>query len=441
MKKTELNTKLREYAKTYLSPTNTEQALVSRLYAAVQSALGGSCLLIGSYARFTSTRPLHDLDILFVAGHFDPNQFNPQKVLDGLHTLVRDRFNNPTPYRVHISKQTHSVTMSFRTGDKEHFAIDVVPAFVSGLKNEFNQDIFWVPEIVNVSLGKRQQRYQELAKVKKREIEWWIKSDPRGYIQAASQLNNLNPDFRKVVKLAKKWKHNCCEKNDRFALKSFHVEQAIFEIFRKQPTADISDVLFMFLYNIPQTASHPQIRDRADTTKFIDQYVSDLDVDQRKVVAQARDSFLMKLENVEQDSNVSALLEAGFYERARTETFLFDSGIPTYTEKDALLTVVGNVRARPGFRPHILPPDGVITVGRNIDFVSDFRGPLKADLFKWKVRNDNSCGEPRGEITDNRTRRSPETTKYKGTHFVECYAIRDRVCIARKRQFVVLKSI
>src|ERR1700676_1910577 len=208
MRKTELNTKLREYAKAYLSPTDIEQALVSRLYAAVQAALGRSCLLIGSYARFTSTRPLHDLDILFVVGSFDLTRLHPGSVLDRLHAVIVDRFNNPTFHRLYISQQTHSVTMSFRDGDKERFAIDIVPAFVTGMRNEFNQDIFWVPEIVNVSPRKR--GHQELAKVKRREIEWWIKSDPRGYIEAASRLNNLNPDFRKAVKLAKTWKHNCC---------------------------------------------------------------------------------------------------------------------------------------------------------------------------------------------------------------------------------------
>jgi hypothetical protein len=442
MKKADLNSKLREYAKNSLSPTNAEQALVSRLYMAVQSALGGSCLLIGSYARFTSSRPLHDLDILFVAGNFEPNQLNPRRVLDGLHAVLRDKFRNPTPHRLQISQQTHSVTMSFRDRDNEYFAIDVVPAFVSGIKNEFNQDIFWVPEIVNVSLRKREQRYKELTKVKKQEIEWWIKSDPRGYIETASRLNNLNPDFRKVVKLVKKWKHNSCEKNDAFALKSFHVEQAIFEIFRQKPTSDISEVLFSFFCTIPSMISHPQIRDRADITKFIDHYVSDLGADQKKTISQARDSFLIRLENLEQNSNVSALLEAGFYQRASdSESFLFDSSIPTYTERDALLRVVGKVRVRRGFRPHTLSSDGIIDVERKIDFVSNFKGPYHIDLFKGKVRNDNSSPQPRGEITDHRTRNNPESTKYKGTHFVECYAIRDGVCIARNTQLVVLRSV
>jgi hypothetical protein len=442
MKKTELNSKLREYAKSYLSPTNAEQALVSRLYAAVRSALGDTCLLTGSYARFTSSRPLHDLDILFVAGTFDPNQFNPRTVLDGLHALLRDKFKNPTLYRLQISQQSHSITMSFQDGDKDYFAIDVVPAFVSGIKNEFNQDIFLVPEIVNVSLRKREQRYKELAKVRKREIEWWIKSDPRGYIEAASRLNNVNSDFRKSVKLAKKWKHNCCEENENFALKSFHLEQAIFEIFRKKPTADISEVLFEFFCEIPNIISYPQIRDRADVTRFIDQYVSDIDTDQSKAICQARDSFLVRLEDCEEGSNVATLLEAGFYERASAkESFLFDSRILTYTERGALLRIAANVRARPGFRPYTLSSDGVISVERKIDFESELRGPFEADLFKWKVRNDLSSPEPRGEITDYRTRNSPETTKYKGTHFVECYAIRDNVCIARKKQLVVLKSV
>ena len=83
----------------------------------------------------------------------------------------------------------------------------------------------------------------------------------------------------------------------------------------------------------------------------------------------------------------------------------------------------------------------LIDVERKIDFVSDFKGPYRIDLFKWKVRNDSSSPQPRGEITDHRIRNNPESTEYKGTHFVECYAIRDGVCIARNKQLVVLRSV
>ncbi|NIT99702.1 MAG: hypothetical protein GWN01_01780 [Nitrosopumilaceae archaeon] len=61
-----------------------------------------------------------------------------------------------------------------------------------------------------------------------------------------------------------------------------------------------------------------------------------------------------------------------------------------------------------------------------------------ADLYKWKVKNDDSSEEPRGEISDHHTKNDPESSKYRGNHYVECYAIRDGVCIAKARQNVVI---
>lgn len=81
MRKNELNKLFREHAKISLSPTDVERDLISRIYEAFKSAIGGNSILIGSYARFTATRPLHDIDILYIDGKFDPNNLNPQTIL------------------------------------------------------------------------------------------------------------------------------------------------------------------------------------------------------------------------------------------------------------------------------------------------------------------------------------------------------------------------
>src|SRR5579864_7159061 len=145
MTKNELNSKYRDYVKNHLSPTATERATVGRIYDAISVALGNRCLLIGSYARFTAGRPLHDLDVLFLAGNFDPQHLRPHAVLKSVHSLLDRQFINPTGYRIALSEQSHSITMAFLDGNKEIFAVDIVPAFTSGNKNEFGDDIYWVP--------------------------------------------------------------------------------------------------------------------------------------------------------------------------------------------------------------------------------------------------------------------------------------------------------
>ncbi|MCX8485956.1 MAG: hypothetical protein ORN53_02045, partial [Crocinitomicaceae bacterium] len=61
-------------------------------------------------------------------------------------------------------------------------------------------------------------------------------------------------------------------------------------------------------------------------------------------------------------------------------------------------------------------------------------------LLKWKVKNDNNSPEPRGEITDNTTSQITEKTAYKGRHFVECYAIKDGICVAKDRIYVIVRK-
>ncbi len=335
MRKNELNAKYRQYVKDHLSPTPSEREMVGKIYDALKGALGENCLLIGSYARFTAGRPLHDLDVLFIAGKFEPLHLSPDSVLKQLQSAIERRFVNPTPYTIGISPQSHSITISFLRGREEVFSVDVVPAFTSGTKNEFGNDIYWVPEIVLVGKKNRRSRYEQLNKSQKSELEWWLKSDPRGYINVTSELNNNNSDFRKAAKFIKKWKHACCSAYEDFGLKSFHVEQVLFKIFARNPDIQIADSIFQFFCELPSAVERPQIPDRADHTRFIDQYLTGLTEAQKQRIIQARDFFLATLEGLTTQSTFSELLSGQLHRRAsRSEEFLFDSGIPVFLEPD-----------------------------------------------------------------------------------------------------------
>jgi Adenylyl/Guanylyl and SMODS C-terminal sensor domain len=442
MRKSELNAKYRQFVKDHLSPTPPERGMAGKIYGAIRDVLGDNCLQIGSYARFTAGRPLHDLDVLFVAGKFDPSHLSPDSVLKHLQSAIERYFENPTPYTISISSQSHSITISFAKERRESFSVDIVPAFTSGTKNKFGDDIYWVPEIILVGKKDRRSRYEQLNKMKKNELEWWLKSDPRGYVSAASKLNTRNSDFRKAAKLIKKWKHACCVAYEDFGLKSFHLEQILFEIFARVPDIEIADSIFQFFCELPSAIERPQISDRADRTRFIDQYLADLTEPQKQRIVQARDFFLATLEDLADQSDFTELLSGQARKRAsRVEEYLFDSGIPVFLEPGEAVKIVANVLPRNGgFRGFILDRLGLINIDRRIRFEARTTSTLHYDLIKWKVKNDDSSPEPRGEITDHQTRNDPESTLYKGAHFVVCYAIRDGVCVAKGHQAVVLRS-
>lgn len=438
MKKNELNARFRAHAKERLSPSEKDRDLVSKVYASVQEILGDSqCLQIGSYPRFTAISPLHDLDILYILGKWDTNAHDPSTALSVLLSKFTKEYKNPTAYSLQISRQTHSITLAFFSGrDTEIFSVDIVPAYVAGV-NEFGDDRYVVPEIVSKSHRERNRIMS--ASNWNPENMLWVKSDPRGYIKVATQVNQSNEDFRKAAKLLKGWRASCKRLDEEFPLKSFHIEQIVTDYFQQDPGLEIFDAVFKFFIELPNTIMVAKIPDRADPNKKIDAYIDDLTDLQRERVLQMRDFFLVRLEEFSEGDEVSDLLNAGFHKRAsETEAFLFDEAIPMLCEQD--FSITGRVLPRSGgFRERLLDAIGLIEIDRKIEFRLGRNAP-SADLYKWKVKNDNKSEQPRGEITDHRTLRDPEETKFRGNHYVECFAIRDGVCIGRSRQNVILKG-
>ncbi len=446
MLKSEFNNKLRSYVKDHLSPTQCvtnlcnqcDRCFVTAIYNSIKSLLNNDCIQIGSYPRYTAIRPLHDLDILYILGNWDELENDPRALLEELKSKIDSEYTNPTNYNIETTLQTHSVSISYKQRDEVVFSVDIVPAYIFA-KNEFNLDMYKVPELLMKTHGKnRIALYEQI--ISENRAMGWINSDPRGYTQIASNTNQINPDFRKTAKFVKAWKNSCKDIYDDFPLKSFHLEQVITQYFQSNHNSDIFDAIFAFFVNLPSTIHRPQTIDRADSSKFIDEYLNDLTSDQRTKVIEARDCFLIKLENLTETDSVSTLVKGCFYNRfSSSEKYLFDSGIPTLTNDYFDFSIYGEVQEKTGgFRKYILDKSGLVDRWRKIRF--KIRNPEPyADLFKWKVKNDNSSSQPRGEITDHRTWNYLEEIQYYGNHFVECYAILDGVCVAKAHQDVVLK--
>src|SRR6185312_5902698 len=118
MKKADFKSALRAHVKAQLSPDEQDRKFVSSVYEATQKVLGdANCVQIGSYARFTSIKPLHDLDVLYILGEMPPTIPNPSNLLTQLQRQLSDKFENPTNLLSSFQSQTPSVTWS--SVDKE----------------------------------------------------------------------------------------------------------------------------------------------------------------------------------------------------------------------------------------------------------------------------------------------------------------------------------
>lgn len=439
MEKNKFNSKFREYAKS-LSPQSHEQKLIGKIYQSFNNLLGvNNCIQIGSYPRFTAVTPVNDLDILYFIGNWDEKNHDPKTAFENLQVLLDDNYINPTDYEIKILLQTHSVTILYLDREEEVFSIDIVPAYIFS-KNEFNEDTYKVPEIVRRKHYKnRTRQYQKLSQ--EHGEMGWITSDPRGYIKIASEIDkSTDGEFRKTIKIIKAWGNNLAKENENLKLKSFHLEQVITNFFRKNQSLEIFDAIFNFFVELPGMIKNPsQITERANSDKFIDDYLADFSKDQKEKIEFARDGFLIKLENFKEADSIDALLEIVFFQRKTAEEFLFDSKIKTFINGELKFRIDGFVKLLAGFSAGWITQTPQFQKGltggnnqRQIIF-STRENNTSADEYRWKVRNSDACSQPRGEITLNQTRNNPEVTKYVGDHYVECFAISSGVCIARSK--------
>jgi hypothetical protein len=129
-----------------------------------------------------------------------------------------------------------------------------------------------------------------------------------------------------------------------------------------------------------------------------------------------------------------------------TEQFLKrDLGIPVQLNRAYEVAISAQVQAKPGFRAYDLRGHGgAVIKNRAIRFKVSrctVRAPYK---IYWKVRNTGEeairANDIRGRIeADKGNYLRDETTKYRGKHYVECFVVKNGVCVTMAHQVVVIK--
>jgi Adenylyl/Guanylyl and SMODS C-terminal sensor domain len=119
-----------------------------------------------------------------------------------------------------------------------------------------------------------------------------------------------------------------------------------------------------------------------------------------------------------------------------------DFGI-SYRPRGCRLRIIGNVGSKPGFRTYDLPKQGNrVLKGRALTFrIARCDVPAPYEVY-WKVRNRGTEAadrqQLRGEITQGGNTKV-ESTLYRGSHWVECYIVKNGVCVARDHHPVIIR--
>lgn len=426
MTRSELNAALRNHAR-HLSPTASEQDLITGIYASINDLLGETnCIQIGSYPRRTATTPLHDLDVLYVLGRWDNNNHNPEATLKQLYSDIHQRYVNPTRHSAFVSLQTHSVTIEFQSNNKLVLSVDIVPAYTFST-NEFGSPTYKVPEVIKKKSHEVRNRTQ-----------WnpiqdgWIHSDPRGYISVATEVNADNSDFRKAVKIVKDWKNRLKAIDDTLKLKSFHLEQVITRMFQSNSNLDLFDAVFEFFMGLSDMINAPnQIADHADPDKYIDDYLSELTVSQKTKIITSGGNVLIALEQFDQSTDISTVFKPDFSARNPDEQFMFDYGVRMHVNHSNRKLAIAFDETTPNRAERRAASRKHQPIGNKLYFkIAD--GFDNTMTYFWKVKNSDqlSPDRRRGEITRGGTKNNPETTQWIGDHYVECYAVdANDVCV------------
>jgi Second Messenger Oligonucleotide or Dinucleotide Synthetase domain len=168
-----------------LELSQTEREDAAKRQADVRECIcGGFAIktdfLSGSYRRHTKTKPLKDVDVMFVLGDNEKwrREKPPIEMLQAFEKCLKKTFGD-----VEIGRRAVTVTLDKNYYPEDHegkvLSIDAIPAFEAG------KEVYEIPDKVT---GK------------------WVKTNPKKHMEQATEKNDeLDGRWVPLVKMAKGW--------------------------------------------------------------------------------------------------------------------------------------------------------------------------------------------------------------------------------------------
>lgn len=158
--------------------------------------------LTGSYARYTKTKPLKDIDIFFVLSDTEKEKYRkqpPSSVLDAFYDALVEKYGKDA-----VRKQGRSINVDFGilvdaddNTDYRVMSIDAVPAVVAGSDYE----------IPNADTRK------------------WMKTNPEIHAEKARDAHQaFSSEWKGLVRMVKYWNNNSKHGSDKPVKPSFLIE-------------------------------------------------------------------------------------------------------------------------------------------------------------------------------------------------------------------------
>ncbi len=374
-------------------------------------------LIIGSHGKRTETRhPIGDIDLIFKIPKADLEKYQayesngPAALLQRARTRLLETYPNTTE----IKSWGKVVLVSF--GDDQH-DVEVLPCY------ENPDGTFTIPNSENGGS--------------------WDSFDPREEMRIIADSQKITGLTRKMIKMVKRWRRKNNVKIKSYQLEFFCVSFLDTEYAPEKSWPQLIEEFFIWLelqstdYDDEALSKVISAKNRATNARDYEQDDKNKEscLEWRKVFGQQfplYDEDLTTVKDLEKEWPIEG------------EQFIHDR-FPVSIRKDISLRISSRLR-RDGFRSY----DGLrnyFQAGhRLVPFQASLEFKPVCDLGKranyyWKIRNFNKeakdADDLRGAIVkdDNKLMRN-ETSRYTGTHYIDCYAVLDGKVVAIARRFV-----
>lgn len=205
-----------------LELTEREQADASRRQQDIRALLAEHLarkedFLSGSYARYTKTKPLKDVDIMYVLHEDERKKYRtdqlPTKILAKVERLLADEYGAKN---VHTQRRSVTVEFPVAADEERVVSFDVVPAFTKG-------DHYEIPD-TSTTKG-------------------WTETNPRVHAEKATAANEaFGGEWKGMVRMLKRWNGE----KDKPVKPSFLLEIMALEILRPPFNGDFPYEFMMF---------------------------------------------------------------------------------------------------------------------------------------------------------------------------------------------------
>jgi hypothetical protein len=266
----------------------------------------------------------------------------------------------------------------------------------------------------------------------------WIKSDPREFIKWFNGKTDDDGQLKRIIRYLKAWSDY--RKGDLPSGLIFSILAVNNIVFNVRDDIALYQTLVNIQYqlNINFACYRP-------TTPAYENLLEDYSKTKKDYFLGQLSSFIKSAEKALSDNSSQADACKAWQSHFGKEKFPFESEefIENYHQIDIRYELkIDCTVSQKGFRPHSLTQmiSSKLPLLRNSTlkfYIDDYSVP-KPFQVKWKVRNVGKEAVRRklirGQIlNDSGDYQRIESSDFHGAHFVECYIIKDNVCVARSK--------